>query len=140
MSVPTFILYVNIQQILKKLTTWINYLKKKIYGHLHFLRTHFGESYTDCMFFSFGHNSLLFLKLRKLKTISSKNRSSYRKCSIRKKFINFVKFIGKHLCQSLFFNKLADLSLQLYQMRLWQRCAPVNFAKFPKRPFLQNTY
>ena len=27
---------------------------------------------------------------------------------------NFVKFIGKHLCLSLFFNKVAGLSLQLY--------------------------
>ena len=27
---------------------------------------------------------------------------------------NFAKFTGKHLCQSLFFNKVAGLSLQLY--------------------------
>ena len=27
---------------------------------------------------------------------------------------NFIKFTGKHLCQSLFFNKVAALSLQLY--------------------------
>ena len=27
---------------------------------------------------------------------------------------NFAKFTGKHLCQSLFFNKVASLSLQLY--------------------------
>ena len=30
---------------------------------------------------------------------------------------NFAKFAGKHLCQSLFFNKVAGLSLQLY----WKR-------------------
>ena len=30
---------------------------------------------------------------------------------------NFLKFIGKHLCQSLFLNKVADLSLPLYQKR-----------------------
>ena len=36
------------------------------------------------------------------------NRSSHRRCSIRKGvFRNFVKLIGKHLCQSLFFNKVA---------------------------------
>ena len=29
-------------------------------------------------------------------------------------FKNFAKFTGKHLCQSLFFNKVAGLSLQLY--------------------------
>ena len=27
---------------------------------------------------------------------------------------NFVKFTGKHLCQSLFFNKVAAWGLQLY--------------------------
>ena len=27
---------------------------------------------------------------------------------------NFIKFTGKHLCQSLFFNKVAALRLQLY--------------------------
>ena len=27
---------------------------------------------------------------------------------------NFKKFTGKHLCQSLFFNKVASLSLLLY--------------------------
>ena len=37
---------------------------------------------------------------------------------------NFAKFTGKHLCQSLFFNKVAGL-----------RCFHVNFAKFLKIPF-----
>ena len=39
---------------------------------------------------------------------------------------NFAKFTGKHLCQSLFFNKVAGL---------WHRCFPVNFAKFLRTPF-----
>ena len=29
-------------------------------------------------------------------------------------FKNFAKFTGKHLCRSLFFNKILGLSLQLY--------------------------
>ena len=38
------------------------------------------------------------------------SRSSYQRCSIIKGVLrNFAKFIGKHLCQSLFFNKVADL-------------------------------
>ena len=42
-------------------------------------------------------------------------RSSLQRCSVRKGvFTNFAKFKGKYLCQSLFFNKAADLSLQLY--------------------------
>ena len=36
---------------------------------------------------------------------------------------NFAKFIGKHLGQSLFFNKVAGLSpATLLKKRLWHRC------------------
>ena len=45
---------------------------------------------------------------------------------------NFAKFTGKHLCQSLFLNKVADL-------RLRHRCFHVNFQKFRRQTFLQNT-
>ena len=49
---------------------------------------------------------------------------------------NFTKFTGKHLCQSLFFNKIAGLSpAALLRKRLWHRCFPVNFAKFLRTPF-----
>ena len=39
-----------------------------------------------------------------------------RMCSAKKVgvLINFIKFTGKRLCQSLFFNKVAGLALQLY--------------------------
>ena len=39
---------------------------------------------------------------------------------------NFTKFTGKHLCQSLFLNKVAGLR---------HRCFPANFVKFPRTPF-----
>ena len=53
---------------------------------------------------------------------------------------NFVKLTGKHLCCSLFFNKAAGLrTTTLLRKRLWHRCFPVNFAKFLRTPFLQNT-
>ena len=45
-------------------------------------------------------------------------------------FRNFAKFTGRHLCQSLFFNK---------EKRLWHSSFPVNFAKFLRTPFLHNT-
>ena len=39
-------------------------------------------------------------------------RSSHQRCSIKKGVLEiFAKFTGKHLCQSLFFNKLAALRL-----------------------------
>ena len=48
---------------------------------------------------------------------------------------NFTKFTGKHLCQSLFFDRPATL----LKKRLWVRCFLVNLAKFLRTPFLQNT-
>ena len=52
---------------------------------------------------------------------------------------NFVKLTGKHLRQSLFFNKVADLAdlspATLLKKRLWHRCFPVNFAKFLRTSF-----
>ena len=50
---------------------------------------------------------------------------------------NFAKFTGKHLCQSLFFIKLADLWLAtLLKKGLWHMRCPVNFAKFLRTLFL----
>ena len=49
---------------------------------------------------------------------------------------NFTKFTGKHLCQRLFFNKVAGLrAATLLKKSLWHRCFPVNFAKFLRTPF-----
>ena len=63
---------------------------------------------------------------------------------------NFTKFTGKHLCQILFFNKVAGLPVPEYlfnkvagvsrcyfiKTRLWHRCFPVNFVKILITPFL----
>ena len=48
---------------------------------------------------------------------------------------NFANFTGKHLCQSLIFNKVAGLRPALLKKRLWHKCFPVNFAKFLKTRF-----
>ena len=66
-------------------------------------------------------------------------RSSHRRYSVKKGVLrNFAKFIGKHLCKSLFFNKVASLRpATSLKKRLWKRCFPVNFAKFLRTPFLQ---
>ena len=57
-------------------------------------------------------------------------RGSHQRCSVKKGVLrNFTNFAGKHQCQSLF----------LLKKRLWHRCLPVNFAKFLRMPFLQNT-
>ena len=59
--------------------------------------------------------------VKKGKQVSSTQcRSSHRKYSVGKGvFKNFAKFTGKHLCQSLFFNKAANLkSTTLLKRRL----------------------
>ena len=49
-------------------------------------------------------------------------------------------FTGKYLCQSLFFNNVAGLGLAtLLKKKLWHRRFPVNFVKFVRTHFLQNT-
>ena len=41
-------------------------------------------------------------------------RSSHQRCSVKKGVLkNFIKFTGEDLCQSLFFNKIADLIIQI---------------------------
>ena len=53
---------------------------------------------------------------------------------------NFAKFIGKHLCQILFFNKVTGLRpASLLKKRPWHKCFPANIAKFLKALFLWNT-
>ena len=68
-------------------------------------------------------------------------RSSHRRSSVKKGVLrNSTKFTGKHLGHSFFFNKVAALRpATLLKKRLWHRCFPVNFAKFPRTAFLQNT-
>ena len=63
---------------------------------------------------------------------------SHWRCSVRKGVLrNFGKFTGKHLCQSLFFDKVAGLRpATLLKKRFWHRCFPLNFQE---HLFLQNT-
>ena len=50
---------------------------------------------------------------------------------------NFSKFTGKHLCRSLFFNKVAGLRpATLLKKKLLHRCFPANFGKFLRTSFL----
>ena len=79
--------------------------------------------------------NLICISERGLKTQS---RSSRPEVFCKKGVLrNFTKFIGKHLCQSLLFNRVAGLSpTNLLKKRFWHRCFPVNFVKFLRTPFL----
>ena len=46
---------------------------------------------------------------------------------------NLVKFTAKYLRQSF-------VLIKLQASRFWHRCFPVNFAKFLRKPFLQNSF
>ena len=49
---------------------------------------------------------------------------------------NFTKFTGKHLLQSIIFNKVVGLRpATLLKMGLWHSCFPANFVKFLRTPF-----
>ena len=75
---------------------------------------------------------LLFLKIVLLCCRSSRPEVFCNKDVLR----NFAKFTGKHLCTSLFFDKVAVLRPAiLLKKRLWHSCFPVNFAKFLRTPF-----
>ena len=64
-------------------------------------------------------------------------RSSHQRCSLKKGALrNFTKFTGKHLCQSLFFNKVAGLKPEtLLKNRPWHKWFPINFMKFLRTTF-----
>ena len=66
-------------------------------------------------------------------------KSSHRRCSVRNDVLkNFAKVTGKHVCQCLFFDKVAVLRPATFlKMRPWRRCFAVNFAKFLRTFFFR---
>ena len=88
---------------------------------------------------------LLFIKILKTAQLLSKHfhfglslciRSSHWRCSVRRGVLrNFAKFTGKHLCQSLFFNKVTGLefckiSKNTFSTEQLQTNASVSFISF----------
>ena len=72
---------------------------------------------------------LLVLDMQYIPIVESATREVYKKCVPK----YFVKFTGKQLCHSLFFNKVAGLRPEtLLKKILWHRCFPVKFVKFLK--------
>ena len=66
----------------------------------------------------------------------NKNRSSSPEVFCKKVFWSFTKFTGKHLCQSLFFNKVEGLtSATTLERKLWHSFFLEDFAKFLRIPF-----
>ena len=98
----------------RSLETYILYLVFK-YCHI--------ERYSK----SFADPVISFRMQKQLSAVFCKKRCSYK----------FQNIYGKHLCQSLFLNKVAGLRLAtLLKKKLCHRCFPVNFPKFLRTPFL----
>ena len=59
------------------------------------------------------------------------------RCFSKQAFLRFLAiFTGKHLCQSLFFNKVQDhQTCNSIKNRLQHRCFPMNIAKFSRTAF-----
>ena len=70
---------------------------------------------------------------------TGQSRSSHQRCSVKKGALR--NFTGKHLCQSLFFNKVAGLrpATLLKKETLVAQVFSCEFVKFLRTPFLQNT-
>ena len=94
---------------------------------------------------SHNFSSLSFyLVFQNTKRLNEPYRSSHPRCSIKKGVLkNFAKFTGKHLCQSLFFNKVDSETLAqmfssefceifkntLFTVHLWTTASdPENFS------------
>ena len=111
------------------------FAKKLIFAKNLILDVRLGSEYVSVLLLFFH-----YLVAETFYKYLKRNRSSHWRCSVKKGVLrNFAKFTGKHLCQSLFFNKVAGLRpATLLKKRLWHRCFPVNFAKFLRTPFLQS--
>ena len=73
------------------------------------------------------------LDIGKVKKMRRSRRRCYMKIGVLK---NFAKFTPV----PVFLNKVTGLRTEtLIKKRLWHKCFPVNFAKFLRTPFLQNT-
>ena len=67
-------------------------------------------------------------------------RSSYLRCSVKKVFLEISQNSQKNTCARYsFLIKLQARPATLSKKSLWYRYFPVNFAKFLRTPFLQNT-
>ena len=68
------------------------------------------------------------------------SRSSHRRYSVKKLLLQILQNSQENTCLRVsFLIKLQARPATLLKKRLWHRCFPVNFAKFVRATFLQNT-
>ena len=69
---------------------------------------------------------------------SSIYRSSHRRCSVKKVFLEISRNSQENTCTRVSFLIKLKAPAALLKKRLWQKCFPVNFVKFLRTLFLQN--
>ena len=91
--------------------------------------THFFMPFAIHLLYTFFKKKCITLIFKALKVTFA---CSHWSCSVHRGVLKtFAKFTRKHLCQSVFFNKVAGLMpTTLLKERPLHKCFPVNFAKF----------
>ena len=92
------------------------------------------------LFNKFFCTNIFQVELEILRNSPTIFRSSHCSHSIKKAILkDFVRFTGKHLCWSLFFNKLAGHKpCNFIKKKLQHRCFLANIDKFGRSPILKN--
>ena len=68
-----------------------------------------------------------------------KSKSSHRRCSVKKMFLGISQNSQENTCARVSILIKLQACNFILKYRLWHRCFPVNFVKFLRTPFLQNT-
>ena len=87
-----------------------------------------------------NHSFSTYAKLAEKLTSLTSSRSCRPEVFCKKDALrNFAKFTGKHLCKSLFFNKVADLRPATLLKEVLAQVFSSEFCEISKNVFLQNT-
>ena len=96
---------------------------------------------TQTNFFNIA-KSTKFLDVTNIKfhNVAETDRSGHRRCSVKKGVLrNFAKFTGKHLCQRLFFNKVAGQVCNFIKKESLAQVFSCEFCKISKNVFFYRT-
>ena len=95
--------FTSVKQYFKNILNWIALRFHSLHNSPFHEKTYNSENFRRSLLLTMEHFSFQNSKLCN-RMVSSINRSSHQRCSIRKGILrNFAKFTGKHLYQSLFF-------------------------------------
>ena len=90
-----------------------------------------------------SNDAKLYINMNLKSYFKQNSEAVVQRCSVKKVFLEISQNSQENTCARVsFLIKLQDSGLRtatLLKKRLWHRCFPVNFVKFLRTPFLQNT-